>query len=177
MRLVAPVEERQVVLGVTRVDDDLEAALAIYGAANAEAGVDSPIQHVDALVVALGEAIDEVVRLCSAAGVDLPALRDATGFEHIALRGALGALDPLVRSDLQQQLKAIFARLKKTVVLVTHDMNEAAFLGETIVLMRAGAVVQQGRVEDLLQRPAAAFVSEFIGAQRSHLPSIIGGGP
>ncbi len=87
----------------------------------------------------------------------------------------LGALDPLVRSDLQKQLKAIFARLKKTVVLVTHDMNEAAFLGDQIVLMRAGAVVQQGSVEDLLRRPADAFVSEFIGAQRSHLPAMSGG--
>jgi osmoprotectant transport system ATP-binding protein len=82
----------------------------------------------------------------------------------------LGALDPMVRSDLQQQLKAIFARLKKTVVLVTHDMNEAAFLGERIVLMRAGAVVQQGKLADLLERPADAFVGEFIGAQRSYLP-------
>jgi osmoprotectant transport system ATP-binding protein len=81
----------------------------------------------------------------------------------------LGALDPMVRSDLQRQLKAIFARLKKTVVLVTHDMNEAAYLGERIVLMRAGAVVQQGSVADLLERPAEGFVKEFINAQRSYL--------
>lgn len=88
----------------------------------------------------------------------------------------LGALDPLVRSELQRQLKAIFARLKKTVVLVTHDMNEAAFLGDSIVLMRAGSVVQQGGIDDLLQRPAAPFVGEFIGAQRSYLPATSGGG-
>lgn len=86
----------------------------------------------------------------------------------------LGALDPLVRNDLQQQLKAIFARLKKTVVLVTHDINEAAFLGDTIVLMRNGEVVQRGSVEDLVHRPSDAFVSAFIGAQRSHLPPIAG---
>jgi osmoprotectant transport system ATP-binding protein len=87
----------------------------------------------------------------------------------------LGALDPMVRSELQQQLKAIFARLGKTVVLVTHDMNEAAFLSDTIVLMRAGAIVQQGALADLLERPAEAFVGEFVGAQRSRLPSAKGG--
>ncbi len=81
----------------------------------------------------------------------------------------LGALDPMVRSDLQTQLKEIFARLRKTVVLVTHDMNEAAYLGERIVLLRAGSVVQQGAVADLLQRPAEAFVTQFINAQRSRL--------
>jgi osmoprotectant transport system ATP-binding protein len=79
----------------------------------------------------------------------------------------LGALDPMVRADLQRELKAIFARLKKTVVLVTHDMNEAAFLADRIVLMREGRIVQSGSLVDLLERPAQAFVSEFIGAQRS----------
>jgi hypothetical protein len=60
----------------------------------------SPIQHVGALVVALGEAIDEVIELCAAAGVDLPALRDATGFEHIALRDA--AVEALLADEEQR---------------------------------------------------------------------------
>src|SRR5256885_16721595 len=56
----------------------------------------------------------------------------------------LGALDPLIRSDLQADLRGIFRALRKTVVLVTHDLGEAAFLGDRIVLMQAGRVVPQG---------------------------------
>ena len=82
----------------------------------------------------------------------------------------LGALDPITRSELQTQLKDIFARLGKTVVLVTHDMGEAAYFGDTIVLMRDGKIVQAGTLDDLLQRPAEPYVSDFIRAQRSPLP-------
>jgi len=82
----------------------------------------------------------------------------------------LGALDPITRSELQEQLKAIFARLNKTVVLVTHDMGEAAYFGDAIVLMRAGQIVQAGTLEDLLQRPSEKYVTDFIRAQRSPLP-------
>lgn len=79
----------------------------------------------------------------------------------------LGALDPLVRAGLQTDLKEIFQRLEKTVVLVTHDMAEAGYLGDKIVLLQSGKIVQQGRLEDLRDRPADAFVSEFMTAQRS----------
>jgi osmoprotectant transport system ATP-binding protein len=79
----------------------------------------------------------------------------------------LGALDPMVRSSLQQDLKALFAELKKTVVLVTHDMAEAAYLSQTIVLLREGRIVQQGALEDFQTKPAEPFVTEFLGAQRS----------
>lgn len=82
----------------------------------------------------------------------------------------LGALDPLIRASLQEDLREIFLRLKKTVVLVTHDMNEAAFFGDKIVLLRDGEIVQQGPVEALVQQPAEPFVEDFISAQRSHLP-------
>jgi osmoprotectant transport system ATP-binding protein len=78
----------------------------------------------------------------------------------------LGALDPLVRHELQADLRGIFARLRKTVVLVTHDLAEAAYLGEGIVLMREGRVVQQGTLTDLEARPADPFVTRFIQAQR-----------
>ncbi len=84
----------------------------------------------------------------------------------------LGALDPITRRELQTELKAIFARLQKTVVLVTHDMGEAAFFGDRIVLMRVGQVVQSGSLGDLLERPADPYVSDFIRAQRSPLPSL-----
>ena len=79
----------------------------------------------------------------------------------------LGALDPMTRHRLQVDLKAIFGRLARTVVLVTHDMHEAAWFADEIVLMRAGRVVQRGALEDLLQRPAEDFVTEFIHAQRA----------
>jgi osmoprotectant transport system ATP-binding protein len=79
----------------------------------------------------------------------------------------LGALDPMTRHALQTDLKEIFARLGKTVVLVTHDMHEAAHFAHEIVLMREGRIVQRGTVDDLLARPAEPFVTEFIRAQRA----------
>jgi osmoprotectant transport system ATP-binding protein len=87
--------------------------------------------------------------------------------ELLLLDEPLGALDPLVRAGLQKDLKEIFARLKQTVLLVTHDLAEGAFLGHQIVLMDGGRIVQQGSIDDLRQRPVTAFVSEFINAQRS----------
>jgi osmoprotectant transport system ATP-binding protein len=81
----------------------------------------------------------------------------------------LAALDPMVRAELQDDLAAIFRRLKKTVVLVTHDINEAAFFADQIVLMRAGRIVQAGTAGDLFDRPAEAFVSEFVRAQSGRL--------
>jgi osmoprotectant transport system ATP-binding protein len=78
----------------------------------------------------------------------------------------LGALDPLIRSKLQEDLRSIFQRLKKTVLFVTHDMGEAAYLGDEIALMRDGAVVQRGAIADIVARPANSFVQEFLAAQR-----------
>ena len=79
----------------------------------------------------------------------------------------LGALDPMVRASLQTELKEIFSRLGKTVILVTHDMAEAGYIADSIVLMREGQIIQQGTLDDLRERPADNFVSEFISAQRS----------
>jgi len=79
----------------------------------------------------------------------------------------LGALDPIVRNELQTELKEIFAKLHKTVILVTHDMGEAAYLGDSIVLMKDGQVVQEGTLEDFRTRPASEFVTQFLNAQRS----------
>jgi osmoprotectant transport system ATP-binding protein len=78
----------------------------------------------------------------------------------------LGALDPLIRSDLQADLRDIFRTLHKTVVLVTHDLGEAGFLGDTLVLMQAGRIVQQDAFVKLIQAPAGEFVTRFISAQR-----------
>jgi osmoprotectant transport system ATP-binding protein len=78
----------------------------------------------------------------------------------------LGALDPVTRYELQGELKAIFERLEKTVVMVTHDMGEAAYFAHDIVLMREGRIVQRGTIDDLLDRPAEAYVRTFVSAQR-----------
>ncbi len=87
--------------------------------------------------------------------------------ELLLLDEPLGALDPLVRAALQKDLKEIFSQLGQTVLLVTHDLPEAAYFGDTIVLMNEGKIVQQGSIEDLRARPATPFVTEFITAQRS----------
>ena len=79
----------------------------------------------------------------------------------------LGALDPMVRASLQAELKEIFCDLGKTVVLVTHDMAEAGYLGDVIVLLEQGRIVQKGSLEDLRDHPAEPFVSDFLSAQRS----------
>ena len=81
----------------------------------------------------------------------------------------LASLDPMIRAGLQDDLRDIFHSLGKTVLMVTHDMGEAAYFGDRIVLMRAGRIVQSGKPEDLLQRPADTFVSRFIQAQRNPL--------
>jgi osmoprotectant transport system ATP-binding protein len=87
--------------------------------------------------------------------------------ELLLLDEPLGALDPLVRAALQKDLKEIFAQLKQTAILVTHDLAEAAYLGDEIVLMNEGRVVQRGTLEQLHEQPASSFVSDFITAQRS----------
>jgi osmoprotectant transport system ATP-binding protein len=78
----------------------------------------------------------------------------------------LGALDPLVRAELQDDLRGIFRKLGKTVVMVTHDLAEAAHFADHVVLMRKGAVEQQGPFNELLENPASDFVREFVTAQR-----------
>jgi osmoprotectant transport system ATP-binding protein len=79
----------------------------------------------------------------------------------------MAALDPIIRRSLQQELKSIFQRLGKTVLLVTHDLGEAVFLAEQITLLHDGKIVQSGSYRDLLLRPADPFVTAFINAQRA----------
>ena len=89
----------------------------------------------------------------------------------------LGALDPMIRADLQTDLKRIFQSLKKTVLLVTHDMGEAAFFSDLIILLRDGEIVQTGTLDEFLETPANPFVTHFINAQRSPLNGIRKGSP
>jgi len=86
--------------------------------------------------------------------------------DALLLDEPLGALDPLVRAELQSELRDIFRSLGKTVVLVTHDLGEAAFFADQVVLLRDGQIVQQGSAADLWHRPADPFVTRFVQAQR-----------
>ncbi|MHB1235023.1 MAG: ABC transporter ATP-binding protein [Microbacteriaceae bacterium] len=78
-----------------------------------------------------------------------------------------GAVDPLVRSDLQTELLRLQSELGKTVIFVTHDIDEAFLLGEHVVILQKGAVIaQQGSPVEILENPASDFVADFVGARR-----------
>jgi osmoprotectant transport system ATP-binding protein len=75
----------------------------------------------------------------------------------------------MIRADLQDDLRAIFRRLGKTVVFVTHDIGEAGFFGDHVALLHDGAIEQQGPMASLVDDPASDFVTDFIQAQRAPL--------
>lgn len=89
--------------------------------------------------------------------------------EFLLLDEPLGALDPLIRYNLQEDLLEIFMRLNKTVIMVTHDLNEAIFFADKIFLMCDGKILQSGSIDDLINVPSDPFVSMFINAQRGQL--------
>ncbi|MGA8278939.1 MAG: ATP-binding cassette domain-containing protein [Rhodanobacteraceae bacterium] len=78
----------------------------------------------------------------------------------------LGALDPIVRYELQAELRRIFRELGKTVVLVTHDLSEAAFFANRLVVLKRGRIIQDGSFAELRDQPADRFVTEFLKAER-----------
>ncbi len=84
----------------------------------------------------------------------------------ILLDEPMGALDPMVRAELQSDLRTIFRSLEKTVIMVTHDLAEAAWFGDEILLMRDGRIVQRGTLRQFVDAPAEAFVTRFVSAQR-----------
>ena len=86
--------------------------------------------------------------------------------EVILMDEPFGAVDPLTRTKLQQELKTLHSRLHKTILLVTHDIDEAFLLADRILLMRDGRIVQLGTPSELMERPTVPFVSEYIGAMR-----------
>jgi osmoprotectant transport system ATP-binding protein len=77
-----------------------------------------------------------------------------------------GAVDPLNRETLQDEFASIQRQLKKTVVFVTHDLDEAVRLADEIVLMREGKVIQIAAPEDILEHPANDFAQDFVGSDR-----------
>ena len=72
------------------------------------------------------------------------------------------ALDPLIRTKLQDELLQLQKTLKKTIIFVSHDLEEALKIGNTITIMEGGHIVQSGRPEDIVLRPANPYVREFI---------------
>jgi osmoprotectant transport system ATP-binding protein len=78
-----------------------------------------------------------------------------------------GALDPIARTLLQAEFRQILRRVRKTVVLVTHDLDEAARLGDRIAIMKNGRLVQYDKPDVVLSHPADAFVETFIGIDRA----------
>jgi osmoprotectant transport system ATP-binding protein len=89
--------------------------------------------------------------------------------EFLLLDEPLGALDPMIRYELQKELKEIFESLHKTVILVTHDLAEAVHFCDELVLMREGKIIQRGTLQQLLSAPAEPFVEEFVRAQQEPL--------
>ena len=86
--------------------------------------------------------------------------------EVILMDEPFGAVDPLTRAKLQQELKALHTRLKKTILLVTHDIEEAFRLADRVLLMQGGQIVQLGVPAVFLEHPATSFVREYIGSHR-----------
>lgn len=78
------------------------------------------------------------------------------------------ALDPISREQLQEELIRLQQELKKTIVFVTHDMDEAIKIADTIILMKDGEVIQTGQPEQILRHPANDFVKNFFGTKRMH---------
>jgi len=86
----------------------------------------------------------------------------ATDAEILLMDEPFSALDPLIRNKLQDELLELQDKLKKTIVFVSHDLDEAMKLGDRIVILEGGRIVQSGTAEDILLRPADAYVAEFV---------------
>ncbi|MCK8115314.1 quaternary amine ABC transporter ATP-binding protein [Anaerosoma tenue] len=86
----------------------------------------------------------------------------ATDADVLLMDEAFSALDPLIRSEMQEQLVGLQRDLEKTVIFITHDLNEAMFLGDRIAIMKDGRIVQIGTTEEILQDPADDYVRAFV---------------
>lgn len=86
----------------------------------------------------------------------------AADTEVLLMDEAFSALDPLIRREMQEQLVELQAKLNKTIIFITHDLNEAMFLGDRIMMMRDGRSVQVGTAEEILTNPSDDYVSHFI---------------
>ncbi len=146
---VFPDKDNGLIVDYVGVFRNLEKALAIYGAANAGVDVGSPIEIVDALAAALDAAVGDVVTFCATAGVDVPKLRDATGFAHIALRdAAVEAL--LVDTETRDRFTAAATLVRKLFKALLPD-PEAAAQQRTVAAIRVVAE----RIANVIRPPEA----------------------
>lgn len=166
---VFPDKDNGLIVDYVGVFRNLEAALAIYGAGDPEPGSDSPIEYVAALAEALARAVNDVIHFCGDAGVDLSALRDATGFEHIALRDA--AVEKLlagedVRTGFMDRARTV-RRLFKAVLLdpkAAEDQLTVAAI--TVVAERIAAVTREpGADIDAVADAVDALLDRSVGAE------------
>lgn len=104
----------------------------------------------------LSGGMQQRVGLARALAVDTPIL---------LMDEAFSALDPLIRAEMQDELHALQKQLRKTIVFVTHDIDEAFRLGQHIVILRDGKVEQSGSAQDIRSRPVSEYVARFV--QRS----------
>ncbi len=160
----------------------------LFGHLKARGNVTLMAQHLKWDAARIRTRLDELLELTKFPGDGLdryPAQLSGGQRQRVALMRALmldpdvllldeplGALDPMIRYELQTDLRTIFQDRGKTTVLVTHDLAEAAYFGDSVVLMRDGAIVQQGRPSELLASPAEPFVERFVKAQRRHLDEL-----
>jgi len=86
----------------------------------------------------------------------------ATNADVLLMDEPFSALDPLIRGKLQDELLTLQARVKKTILFVSHDLDEALKLGDHITILEGGRIVQTGTADDIVMRPANAYVSEFV---------------
>jgi osmoprotectant transport system ATP-binding protein len=82
--------------------------------------------------------------------------------KYLLMDEPFGALDPLTRGELLSELQSLFSNLGKTVLLVTHDLNEAFALGQRVSVMHEGHLIQTGSRQDLMRNPATEFVANFV---------------
>jgi glycine betaine/proline transport system ATP-binding protein len=86
----------------------------------------------------------------------------AVDTDVILMDEAFSALDPLIRADMQGLLLDLQSLLKKTIIFITHDFNEAVRLGDRVAMLRDGVVVQQGTPSEILANPADDHVARFV---------------
>jgi len=164
---VFPDKDNGLIVDYVGVFRNLEKALAIYGAANADDNIGSPIQEVDALVGELTAAIDTLVAFCATQGVNVPALRDASGFEHIASRDtAVEAL--LVDEDVRTTFMSGARQVRKLFKALLPDLK-AATQQQTVAAIRVVAE----RIADV-SRPKQADISAVADAVDALLDRSVG---
>ena len=110
-------------------------------------------QWADAAPAALSGGMQQRVGIARALAADT---------DILLMDEAFSALDPLIRREMQEQLLELQERLQKTIIFITHDLNEAMFLGDRIAVMRDGSIVQIGTPEDILTDPANDYVEQFV---------------